>query len=177
MDDGIPPFLTVAEAGRLLRIGRTKAYELTREWRVTGGRSGLPVVDLGDVLRVPGPAIERMLVTGVTPTDGACPRKPNVVDGPVPAVSSTDTPPATTPDGAQPGSDGTAAAGTEVETTWAGLAQPLPTPRRHRRPQPADQLTLFPSAPNPEPPRTHAHDEPNPQPRTPNNPDPSTETS
>ncbi|MGH9023579.1 MAG: helix-turn-helix domain-containing protein [Acidimicrobiia bacterium] len=65
MDHGIPPFLTVAEAGRLLRIGRTKAYELTRQWRETDGRSGLPVVDLGDVLRVPGPAIERMLATGL----------------------------------------------------------------------------------------------------------------
>lgn len=68
MDDRIPPFLTVEEASRLLKIGRTKAYGLTREWRATGGRSGLPVVDLGDVLRVPGPAIEQMLGTGL----GAC---------------------------------------------------------------------------------------------------------
>ena len=65
MDDRIPPFLTVEEAGRLLKIGRTKAYDLTREWRATGGRSGLPVVDLGDVLRVPGPAIEQMLGIGL----------------------------------------------------------------------------------------------------------------
>ncbi|MGH8973679.1 MAG: helix-turn-helix domain-containing protein [Acidimicrobiia bacterium] len=65
MDDRIPPFLTVEEASRLLKIGRTKAYLLTKEWRATGGRSGLPVVDLGDVLRVPGPAIERMLGTGL----------------------------------------------------------------------------------------------------------------
>jgi hypothetical protein len=61
VDDRIPPFLTVEEASRLLKIGRTKAYLLTKEWRATGGRSGLPVVDLGDVLRVPGPAIEQML--------------------------------------------------------------------------------------------------------------------
>ena len=53
VDDRIPPFLTVEEASRLLKIGRTKAYDLTKEWRATGGRSGLPVVDLGDVLRVP----------------------------------------------------------------------------------------------------------------------------
>lgn len=65
MDDRIPPFLTVEEASRLLKIGRTKAYDLTKEWRATGGRSGLPVVDLGDVLRVPGPAIEKMLGTGL----------------------------------------------------------------------------------------------------------------
>ena len=65
MDERIPPFLTVEEASRLLKIGRTKAYDLTKEWRATGGRSGLPVVDLGDVLRVPGPAIEKMLGTGL----------------------------------------------------------------------------------------------------------------
>jgi hypothetical protein len=63
--DRIPPFLTVEEASRLLKIGRTKAYLLTQEWRATGGRSGLAVVDLGDVLRVPGPAIEQMLGTGL----------------------------------------------------------------------------------------------------------------
>src|SRR6266436_1149739 len=65
VDDRIPPFLTVEEASRLLKIGRTKAYDLTREWRATGGRSGLPVVDLGDVLRVPGPVIEQMLGIGM----------------------------------------------------------------------------------------------------------------
>ena len=32
MDDEIPPFLTVEEAGRLLRIGRTKAYDLARKF-------------------------------------------------------------------------------------------------------------------------------------------------
>ncbi|MGH2577777.1 MAG: helix-turn-helix domain-containing protein, partial [Actinomycetota bacterium] len=61
VDDRIPPFLTVEEASRLLKIGRTKAYDLTKEWRATGGRSGLHVVDLGDVLRVPRPALEEML--------------------------------------------------------------------------------------------------------------------
>jgi hypothetical protein len=66
VDERIPPFLTVEEASRLLKIGRTKAYDLTKEWRATGGRSGLPVVDLGDVLRVPGPAIEKMLGTGLS---------------------------------------------------------------------------------------------------------------
>ncbi|HVW32191.1 MAG TPA: hypothetical protein VHL53_06610, partial [Acidimicrobiia bacterium] len=65
MCDRIPPFLTVEEASRLLKIGRTKAYLLTQEWRATGGRSGLAVVDLGDVLRVPGPVIEQMLGTGL----------------------------------------------------------------------------------------------------------------
>jgi hypothetical protein len=53
--------LTVEEAGELLRIGRSKAYALAREWRETNGRSGLPVVDLGNVLRVPRPALEEMI--------------------------------------------------------------------------------------------------------------------
>ena len=60
MSDGLPAFLTVEEAGALLRIGRTKAYAMTREWRATDGKSGLPVVDLGDVLRVPLKALEEL---------------------------------------------------------------------------------------------------------------------
>jgi hypothetical protein len=60
MSDGLPAFLTVEEAGTLLRIGRTKAYAMTVEWRTTGGKSGLPVVDLGDILRVPRKALEEM---------------------------------------------------------------------------------------------------------------------
>jgi hypothetical protein len=58
------PLLTVEEAAAVLRIGRTKAYAMAREWRATGGRSGLPVVDLGNVLRVPVAQLEAHL--GVT---------------------------------------------------------------------------------------------------------------
>ncbi|MGH9036334.1 MAG: hypothetical protein ACRD0O_11270 [Acidimicrobiia bacterium] len=173
MDDGIPPFLTVAEAGRLLRIGRTKAYELTKEWRATGGRSGLPVVDLGDVLRVPGPAIERMLGTGVADADGAGLRNRSGVDCPaLPTGRETPVPP--TPDGAQPG-PARATPGPEAETTEPALAS-LPTTRRHRGRRSAGQLPLFPLAPNPEPATTQSHADPNPQPRTPKNPHPRTET-
>lgn len=57
----VPVLLTVEEAGELLRIGRTKAYALTREWRETNGQSGLPVVDLGNVLRVPRKALEDLI--------------------------------------------------------------------------------------------------------------------
>ncbi|MEX0796960.1 MAG: helix-turn-helix domain-containing protein [Acidimicrobiia bacterium] len=53
--------LTVEEAGVLLRIGRTKAYALAREWRETDGRSGLPVIDLGHILRVPRQALEKLI--------------------------------------------------------------------------------------------------------------------
>lgn len=45
----------------LLRIGRTKAYALARQWRATGGKAGLPVLDFGNVLRVPRHALEEMV--------------------------------------------------------------------------------------------------------------------
>ncbi len=64
--EGLPVLLTVEEAGELLRIGRTKAYAMAREWRETEGRSGLPVVDLGHVLRVPRQALEEMIGAELT---------------------------------------------------------------------------------------------------------------
>jgi Helix-turn-helix domain len=68
--DRLPVMLTVEEAGALLRIGRTKAYAMAREWRATGGRSGLPVIDLGHVLRVPRRALEEMLGSDLTGEGG-----------------------------------------------------------------------------------------------------------
>lgn len=62
-----PRTLTVEEAAKVLRIGRTAAYALAREWRATKGRSGLPVLELGRTLRVPRAALEAML-TGAPPS-------------------------------------------------------------------------------------------------------------
>jgi len=62
--------LTVEEAGELLRIGRSKAYAMAREWRETNGRSGLPVVDLGNVLRVPRSALEAMIGADLSTVPG-----------------------------------------------------------------------------------------------------------
>jgi glutaredoxin len=45
----------------VLRIGRSKAYELTTEWERSGGRSGLPFIWIGRQKRVPREAIERMV--------------------------------------------------------------------------------------------------------------------
>ena len=59
--DSEPQTLTVEEAARVLRIGRTTAYALAREWCATGGRSGLPVLELGRSLRVPRAALLRLL--------------------------------------------------------------------------------------------------------------------
>jgi hypothetical protein len=55
---GLPDFLTVVEAARLLRIGRTSAYVLAQRWLYTDGREGLPVVRIGRQLRVPRRALE-----------------------------------------------------------------------------------------------------------------------
>jgi hypothetical protein len=57
----LPDLLTVEEAAVFLRIGRTKAYALARQWRVTGGKAGLPVIDFGNVLRVPRHALEELI--------------------------------------------------------------------------------------------------------------------
>lgn len=57
----LPEVLTVEEAAAVLRIGRTAAYELCRQWRATGGRSGLPVLAFGRSLRVPKAALARIL--------------------------------------------------------------------------------------------------------------------
>ena len=45
-------YMTVEEAATQLRIGRTLAYRLAREYLATGGRSGLPVIRVGKLLRV-----------------------------------------------------------------------------------------------------------------------------
>lgn len=153
MDDRIPPFLTVEEASRLLKIGRTKAYLLTREWRTTGGRSGLPVVDLGDVLRVPGPAIEQMLGIGLgapRPTSVQPARKhvnPTALDPAAPDATPAprDEPPAPLA-GEPPAPPADPQAGGSATTLAAAR-----TSRPRRRP--TNQLPLFePLIPtNPEP--------------------------
>ena len=58
--EGLPDFLTVVEAARLLRIGRTSAYLLAQQWLYSNGRDGLPVVRVGRQLRVPRRALESL---------------------------------------------------------------------------------------------------------------------
>jgi excisionase family DNA binding protein len=58
---GVPDFLTVEEAARVVRIGRTSAYELARRFVETGGAEGLPVVRFGRLLRVPRCRLEEWL--------------------------------------------------------------------------------------------------------------------
>ena len=49
----VPTLLTVMQAAWVLGIGRTKAYDMTLEWRATGGKGGMCVVKVGGQLRVP----------------------------------------------------------------------------------------------------------------------------
>jgi hypothetical protein len=160
VDDRIPPFLTVEEASRLLKIGRTKAYDLTTERRATGGRSGLPVIDLGDVLRVPGPAIEQMLGTGLgipRPTTlkpsgiHADPAAPDHT-APLPETAPPEVSPA--PPEVKPAAGAVAEAGVRAART------------RHERRRPINQLSLFqpltptnpgPQTPSPDAPETTTH--------------------
>lgn len=62
--DELPEFLTVEEAAKVLRIGRTSAYLLAQRWTFSGGREGLPVTRLGRLLRVPRAALVQMTKTG-----------------------------------------------------------------------------------------------------------------
>ena len=58
--DTAPDFLAVEEAALVLRIGRSCAYDQAREFMATDGESGLPVVRIGRLLRVPRSALEQM---------------------------------------------------------------------------------------------------------------------
>jgi hypothetical protein len=64
--EGPPQLLTVDEAARLLRIGRSRAYELANEYLDSGGTSGIPVFRLGPgCLRVPRWALIELATTGL----------------------------------------------------------------------------------------------------------------
>lgn len=59
------PLLTIEEAARLLRVGRTRAYALAREYLYSGGTAGMPVIRLGpSCLRVPRWALAELASTG-----------------------------------------------------------------------------------------------------------------
>ena len=53
--------LTIDEAATILRISRNAAYAAAREWRATGGKTGIPCIEIGRTLRVPRSELDRML--------------------------------------------------------------------------------------------------------------------
>lgn len=119
--------LTIEEAGVVLRIGRTKAYAMAREWRETGGRSGLPVIDLGHVLRVPRRALEEMIGAELTE-----------IDNPRWVEETTDAGPL-----AEPRKPRTS----EPAEERPAQRSPTTRPTRQRRNRIANQLDLFDSKP------------------------------
>lgn len=53
--------LTIDEAAALLRISRNAAYAAARQWRATGGKTGIPCIEIGRTLRVPRADLDRLL--------------------------------------------------------------------------------------------------------------------
>ena len=60
----LPIMLTIDEAARVLRTGRSKAYEMAATYTSSCGTQGLPVLRLGDLLRVPKFALHEYVTTG-----------------------------------------------------------------------------------------------------------------
>jgi hypothetical protein len=60
----LPAMLKIEEAARVLRIGRSLAYQLATRYLNSGGIDGLPVLPLGGVLRVPAFALRELITTG-----------------------------------------------------------------------------------------------------------------
>ena len=59
------PLLTMREATKVLRIGRTLGYQLAHEYLNSGGTSGLPVIRFSkECLRVPRWALIELVTTG-----------------------------------------------------------------------------------------------------------------
>ena len=60
----LPLLLTVEEAGRLLRVGRSHAYNQVTLYFASGGTEGVPALRLGGLLRVPKEALHELVTTG-----------------------------------------------------------------------------------------------------------------
>ena len=75
------PLLTVEEAARVLRIGRSLAYQLAQEYLATGGTAGMPVIRVGGCLRVPRWALLELALAG---------RVVRLCDAPVPTGAARD---------------------------------------------------------------------------------------
>ncbi|MFW6034205.1 MAG: helix-turn-helix domain-containing protein [bacterium] len=127
----LPDFLTVTEAARLLRIGRTSAYLLAQQWCDTGGREGLPVVRVGRQLRVPRHELERLAGGVLTAASPPRPEPPSPPRRPEPPRLVS--PPAN--------NDDTSPSAVERDRATA----PKPSSRPARRRKRDTQASLFPA--------------------------------
>lgn len=66
-DDRPLEFLTIPQAGKVLGLGRTKAYAMAKRFRDTDGREGLPNVDFWGSPRVPVWALKKLVDDALTP--------------------------------------------------------------------------------------------------------------
>lgn len=57
----VPDLLTVDEVARVLRIGRTTAYQEVNRFMATDGREGIPVIVVGGQKRIPRVRLEAMI--------------------------------------------------------------------------------------------------------------------
>jgi hypothetical protein len=122
----VPDLLTVEEAARYLRIGRTKAYAMTRQWRATGGQAGLPVIDLDNALRVPRDELEQFIGTKLTVPLAEIIRQ-------APSLATTSSSAGGTSDKET----------SDKETSEAPVVRPTSRRARTRRAHPASQPALF----------------------------------
>jgi hypothetical protein len=60
----LPVLLTVEEAARVVRIGRTLAYDMVGRYEASGGTDGLPALRVSGCLRVPKWALAVWISTG-----------------------------------------------------------------------------------------------------------------
>lgn len=63
---GLPDLLTVEEAARVLRIGRTMAYQLAHTSLATNGAEGIPCRRVGRLLRVPSSELAELVGGPIT---------------------------------------------------------------------------------------------------------------
>ncbi|CAN5759391.1 hypothetical protein BH18ACT2_BH18ACT2_08510 [soil metagenome] len=59
-----PLMMTVEEAAEVLRVSRAHGYVLARRYEASGGTDGIPVLHVGNCLRVPKWALIEFLSTG-----------------------------------------------------------------------------------------------------------------
>lgn len=136
----LPAFLTVQEAATLLRVGRTTAYDLVRQWFATKGRCGIPAVRIGRQVRVPLRKLEEMAGGALSDRDGS-------VGGAAGGAGASEAADAAEPVDTDPGAvyPNPALAPEPLTDPALAAVPPLAPPERRRRSRPpaGGQSSLF----------------------------------